>query len=332
MRMLLVSPFPRWFLLCRQTAGQHRRFDSAGLCLSGGRLALGYRDAGAGATLTVLPALVLSGMMLGALGMLLSSAIRQLENFAGVMNFVIFPMFFASSALYPLWLVQQSSPVVYTICRLNPFTYAVELIRFALYAKIDWLAFAVVTGAMLVFMAGAIVALRSGARTDRPPRRRRCMRRVLLACVPLLLAIPTRAAPPNADPNWPCQQIKVPELSVAAMWTGPPIDPYFATWAEDPSVADLVRRVTQRRLPIEQAKAEVAAFAQQQGQDKLPKLLALFAGVFDSLNRERTSILAGLDRFGARQKQLAASIRGENEQLRGHCGPRLSPTRSSSTI
>ena len=58
----------------------------------------------------MLPALVLTGMMLGALGMLLSSVIRQLENFAGVMNFVIFPMFFASSALYPLWLVQQSSP------------------------------------------------------------------------------------------------------------------------------------------------------------------------------------------------------------------------------
>ena len=31
--------------------------------------------------------------MLGALGMFLSSAIKQLENFAGVMNFVIFPMF-----------------------------------------------------------------------------------------------------------------------------------------------------------------------------------------------------------------------------------------------
>ena len=83
-------------------------------------------------------------MMLGALGMLLSSGIKQLENFAGVMNFVIFPMFFASSALYPLWLVQQSSPVVYAICRLNPFTYAVELIRFALYLEIDWLSLAVV--------------------------------------------------------------------------------------------------------------------------------------------------------------------------------------------
>ena len=26
------------------------------------------------------------------------------------MNFVIFPMFFASSALYPLWRVQEGSP------------------------------------------------------------------------------------------------------------------------------------------------------------------------------------------------------------------------------
>jgi ABC-2 type transport system permease protein len=97
-------------------------------------------------------------MMLGALGMLLSSVIRQLENFAGVMNFVIFPMFFASSALYPLWLVQQSSPVVYTVCRLNPFTYAVELIRFALYLRIDWISLAVVTGMTILFTAGAIIA------------------------------------------------------------------------------------------------------------------------------------------------------------------------------
>ena len=49
------------------------------------------------------------GIMLGALGLLLSSWIKQLENFAGVMNFVIFPMFFASSALYPLWRVQEAS-------------------------------------------------------------------------------------------------------------------------------------------------------------------------------------------------------------------------------
>ena len=63
--------------------------------------------------LAVLPALMLSGLMLGALGMVLSSCIKQLENFAGVMNFVIFPMFFASSALYPLWRVKESSLLLY---------------------------------------------------------------------------------------------------------------------------------------------------------------------------------------------------------------------------
>jgi ABC-2 type transport system permease protein len=157
MRMLLVSPFPRWFLLVGKLLASTVVSLSqvyAYLVVAG----LWGVEAPVWGYVTVLPALALTGMMLGALGMLLSSVIRQLENFAGVMNFVIFPMFFASSALYPLWLVQQSSPVVYTICRLNPFTYAVELIRFALYCKIDWLSLAVVAAMTIVFTTGAIVA------------------------------------------------------------------------------------------------------------------------------------------------------------------------------
>ncbi|WP_072392448.1 ABC transporter permease [Hyphomicrobium sp. CS1GBMeth3] len=85
---------------------------------------------------TVLPALLLSGLMLGSLSLFISSVIKQLENFAGVMNFVIFPMFFASSALYPLWRIRESSPLLHDICLFNPFTYAVELIRFALYGQV----------------------------------------------------------------------------------------------------------------------------------------------------------------------------------------------------
>ncbi len=157
MRMLLVSPFPRWYLLVSKLLAstavsilQVYAFLLVAYLWGVEPPHIGY--------LTVLPALVLSGLMLGALGMLLSSVIRQLENFAGVMNFVIFPMFFASSALYPLWLVQQSSPVVYAVCRLNPFTYAVELTRFLLYAKINWLALGVVVGMTVLFMVGAIVA------------------------------------------------------------------------------------------------------------------------------------------------------------------------------
>ena len=54
--------------------------------------------------------------------------------------------------------MQQSSPVVYFVCRANPFTYGVELIRFALYGKLDPVALAVVGGLTVVFVVGAIVA------------------------------------------------------------------------------------------------------------------------------------------------------------------------------
>lgn len=155
MRLLMTSPLPRWFLLgAKLLAGVIVSVLQAYVFLAIAWFweieppALGY--------LTVLPALVLSGLMLGALGLLLSSAIRQLENFAGVMNFVIFPMFFASSALYPLWRIKEASLVLYDICYANPFTHAVELIRFALYGRFNAEAAAVVLGALIVFMALAI--------------------------------------------------------------------------------------------------------------------------------------------------------------------------------
>src|SRR5437763_11545090 len=157
MRTLLVSPLPRWYLLsCKLVAG-----TAVSLLQVYAFLAIAYFweiEPPPIGYLTVLPALILSGLMLGALGMLISSMVRQLENFAGVMNFVIFPMFFASSALYPLWRVQEASPALYYVCLFNPFTHAVELIRFALYAQPNLLSLAVVCGCTAIFMSGAILA------------------------------------------------------------------------------------------------------------------------------------------------------------------------------
>jgi ABC-2 type transport system permease protein len=155
MRILLTSPLPRWYLLSSKLlAGvvvsilQVYAFLAIALIWEVEPPVWGY--------LTVLPALILSGMMLGALGLLLSSTIRQLENFAGVMNFVIFPMFFASSALYPLWRVQESSLWLWYVCLANPFTHAAELIRFALYGQVSWVSLAVVLGSLVLFMALAV--------------------------------------------------------------------------------------------------------------------------------------------------------------------------------
>ncbi|MDN3718202.1 ABC transporter permease [Roseibium salinum] len=108
------------------------------------------------ATWRFFPALIATGLMLGALGLLISSTIRQLENFAGVMNFVIFPMFFLSSALYPLWKMEQSSVLLHDICAVNPFTHAVELIRFALYGQMNWSALLWVVITFIVCMLGAL--------------------------------------------------------------------------------------------------------------------------------------------------------------------------------
>ena len=155
MKTLLVSPLPRWYLLtCKLFAGVAVSILQVYVFL----VIAGLWDIQAPLTgyAAVLPALVLSGLMLGALGMLLSSAIKQLENFAGVMNFVIFPMFFASSALYPLWKVRESSLILYKICAFNPFTHAVELIRFALYGELNGYAFAYVAAALALFLGLAI--------------------------------------------------------------------------------------------------------------------------------------------------------------------------------
>jgi ABC-2 type transport system permease protein len=156
MRILLVSPLPRWFLLLSKLlAGTGVSIIQAYVFLA---IAYAYdiRPPLEGYLWVIFP-LILSGLMLGALGLLLSSFIKQLENFAGVMNFVIFPLFFMSTALYPLWKMKESSEFLYLLAQYNPFSQAVELIRFALYGQFNSFALAYTAGAFVLFMTAAII-------------------------------------------------------------------------------------------------------------------------------------------------------------------------------
>jgi ABC-2 type transport system permease protein len=155
MRLLLTAPLPRWWLLLCKLIGstvisilQVAAFLAIAALFGIQMPAIGY--------VAVIPALFVAGLMLGALGLLLSSFIKQLENFAGVMNFVIFPMFFLSSALYPLWKMAESSELLHDICAANPFTHAVELIRFALYGQLNLAALGWTLLALVVFGALAV--------------------------------------------------------------------------------------------------------------------------------------------------------------------------------
>ena len=155
MRLLLTAPQPRWYLLfCKLLGGTLvSLIQCAAFLLVAGLWgirppALGY--------LAVLPAIAVTALMLGALGLVLSSLIRQLENFAGVMNFVIFPMFFLSSALYSLWKMAEASPALACGCAVNPFTQSVELIRFSLYLTPNLPALGWTLLATAVFLIAAV--------------------------------------------------------------------------------------------------------------------------------------------------------------------------------
>jgi ABC-2 type transport system permease protein len=156
MRLLLTAPLPRWYLLsCKLMAGAVLSILQAYAFLI---VCLIIRiDIPLAGWLMALPAMLLAALMLGAIGLVLSVYVRQLENFAGTMNFVIFPMFFISSALYPLWKLEESGAlVVYYLATVNPFTHAVELIRFAFYGKFNPVSFAVVAVTLVIAMAFAI--------------------------------------------------------------------------------------------------------------------------------------------------------------------------------
>jgi ABC-2 type transport system permease protein len=151
MRLLLTAPLPRGYLLACKLAGG--AFLSVLQALAYMIIVVVW---GIGLSpwqvLSALPALVLGALMLSAFGLMLSVYIKQLENFAGTMNFVIFPMFFLSSALYPIQRMQNAGAEwIYQVSSFNPFTHAVEALRYALYGQIAPLSLAVVVVSSLVF-------------------------------------------------------------------------------------------------------------------------------------------------------------------------------------
>ena len=137
MRLLLTAPLPRpWILFSKLVATAVLSLAQAAAFVAVAALLGTVLPVWGPQTPHVLLAAVCGALMLGALGLLLSVHIQQLENFAGTMNFVIFPMYFMSTALYPLWKLEESGAEwVYRLAQVNPFTHAIEWLRFALYGK-----------------------------------------------------------------------------------------------------------------------------------------------------------------------------------------------------
>jgi hypothetical protein len=139
---------------------------------------------------------------------------------------------------------------------------------------------------------------------------------VVLTAAAALASVPAEVVGRGQDPDWPCIQRKVPELSVAAVWQGPPVEEALAAWRDDPEVAALARTLAARRTTLDEAREAIAGFAADLPADeKERKLTLLFAGIFTSLDGERSDVMAGIERYGRKQKAMADKIRADQARL-----------------
>lgn len=120
----------------------------------------------------------------------------------------------------------------------------------------------------------------------------------------MLVAAPVWAAT-GTDPDWPCIQRKQPHLSLGQVWTGPVPDDRVADLARDPKIEALAARLEQRRLPLEEAEAAIAEFAEDADD---AHLTALMVAIMDKIEPDRATLIAGIARYGHSQVDLARRI------------------------
>lgn len=128
----------------------------------------------------------------------------------------------------------------------------------------------------------------------------------------LMLLSPTAMAGGSGDPTWPCIQPKQPHLSIGQLWPGPPPDDAVVGLARRPDIAALAQVLEQRRLPVEEAEAQIAAFARGASAEELT---ALFVAVFDRIDAYRSRIMSGVARYAEKQMVLSDQIEARRAEM-----------------
>lgn len=146
------------------------------------------------------------------------------------------------------------------------------------------------------------------------------MRRALTGiCAAMLLSflqVGLSQAAQSTDPDWPCVQRKVPELSLGQIWNGPELPATASDWSKDNDVEALVQELAQRRIPVADAQQSIRDFARGlKPEDAGSRLTMLAQGLFDHMNAERSQVISGIGRYARGQADIAARLRKEASAL-----------------
>ncbi len=127
MRMLVIAPIEHyWIVLAKALAATFSGLLQALMLLILLAL-LGYVSPRLSFPLLAV-GLCGTALACASLGMLVAAWSRTLDNYATMMNLVIFPVFFLSGSLYP---VQQLPDALRIVATLNPYTHGVDVLKHA---------------------------------------------------------------------------------------------------------------------------------------------------------------------------------------------------------
>jgi hypothetical protein len=116
--------------------------------------------------------------------------------------------------------------------------------------------------------------------------------------------------------DWPCVQRKIATLTSAQMWDGPAVDDLTA-WRGNAEIGKLIAVLASRRVPLEQAAAAIAQFAEAQPPQRRDDALKLvFAGLLSTVSSDRAVVIGGIERFQQRQKARATEIERQGAAIR----------------
>ena len=116
------------------------------------------------------------------------------------------------------------------------------------------------------------------------------------------------AQPPGKErnPDWPCIQVYIEQLSWGSIWTGPVLDENSSKWINDEKLSSLAEKIMKRNTKEKEGIEELKKYIKKNNSPE--QLTKLFNALFDTTNiiwKKRNEKLLN---FGKRQRLTSEKI------------------------
>ena len=116
------------------------------------------------------------------------------------------------------------------------------------------------------------------------------------------------AQPPGKEknPDWPCIQVYIEQLSWGSIWTGPVLDENSSKWINDEKLSSLAEKIMKRNTKENEGIKELKKYIKKNNSPE--QLTKLFHALFDTTNiiwKKRNEKLLN---FGKRQRLTSEKI------------------------